>query len=61
MSAEQEEALDAITRGIINKIAHGPISEMRRQAGQAPAAGEEPQEGELVSAVRRIFRLRDRP
>jgi glutamyl-tRNA reductase len=60
LTAEQEEALDAITRGIVNKIAHGPISEMRRQAGQAPAAGEEPQEAELVSAVRRIFRLRDR-
>jgi glutamyl-tRNA reductase len=60
LSAEQEEALDAITRGIVNKIAHGPISEMRRQAGQASAAGGEPQEAELVSAVRRIFRLRDR-
>jgi glutamyl-tRNA reductase len=60
LTAEQEEALDAITRGIVNKIAHGPISEMRRQAGQASAAGEEPQEAELVSAVRRIFRLRDR-
>jgi glutamyl-tRNA reductase len=60
LTAEQEEALDAITRGIVNKIAHGPISEMRRQAGQASTAGEEPQEAELVSAVRRIFRLRDR-
>ncbi|HMF75390.1 MAG TPA: glutamyl-tRNA reductase [Bryobacteraceae bacterium] len=58
LTLEQEEALDAITRGIVNKIAHGPISEMRRQAGQI--AGEEPQEAELVSVVRRMFRLRDR-
>ena len=29
---EQEEALEAFTRGIINKIAHGPITELRRQA-----------------------------
>jgi glutamyl-tRNA reductase len=61
LTEEQEEALDAITRGIVNKIAHGPISEMRRQAGQSSPAGEEAQEAELVSAVRRIFRLRDRP
>jgi glutamyl-tRNA reductase len=58
LTVEQEEAFDAITRGIVNKIAHGPISEMRRQAGQT--VGEEPQEAELVNAVRRIFRLRDR-
>jgi glutamyl-tRNA reductase len=57
LTAEQEEALDALTRGIVNKIAHGPISEMRRQAGQAATPGEEPQEAELVSAVRRMFRL----
>jgi glutamyl-tRNA reductase len=57
LSAEQEEALDAITRGIVNKIAHGPISEMRRQANEQPA-GEAPRtDAELVSAVRRMFRL----
>jgi glutamyl-tRNA reductase len=58
LTVEQEEALDAITRGIVNKIAHGPISEMRRQAGQV--VGEEPREAELVSVVRRMFRLGDR-
>jgi glutamyl-tRNA reductase len=57
LTVEQEEALDALTRGIVNKIAHGPISEMRRQAGQVSTPGEEPQEAELVSAVRRMFRL----
>jgi glutamyl-tRNA reductase len=55
LSTDQEEALDAITRGIVNKIAHGPISEMRRQASQPK---EELREAELVSAVKRIFRLR---
>ena len=55
LSIEQEEAVEALTRGIVNKIAHGPISEMRRQAGAAPSA--QTQEAELVAAVRRIFRL----
>ena len=32
LTPQQEEAIEAITRGIINKIAHGPISELRRQA-----------------------------
>ena len=59
LTREQEEALEAITRGIVNKVAHGPISEMRRHAAEQKA-GEEAREGELVSAVRRIFRLRDR-
>ncbi len=56
LTAEQEEALEALTRGIINKIAHGPISEMRRQA--AAETPEQTQDAELVAAVRRIFRLR---
>ena len=54
LSVEQEEVIEALTRRIVNKIAHGPISEMRRQAGVAADA---PKEGELVTAVRRIFRL----
>ncbi len=57
LTLEQEETLDALTRGIVNKIAHGPISEMRRQAA-AQEAGEEAREAEFVRAVRRMFRLR---
>ncbi len=53
LTGEQEEAIEAITRGIVNKIAHGPISEMRRQAAGSS-------DGEFVSVVRRLFRLRDR-
>ncbi len=60
LTREQEEAIEALTRGIINKVAHGPISEMRRQAAVERAAGDAPQEAELVSAVRRMFRLGDR-
>jgi glutamyl-tRNA reductase len=58
LNVEQEAALEAMTRGIINKIAHGPISEMRRQAASEQTGVE--REAELVTAVRRIFRLRDR-
>src|SRR5579871_5479028 len=32
LTPQQEEAVQAITRGIVNKIAHGPITELRRQA-----------------------------
>jgi len=60
LSRDQEDAIDSITRGIVNKIAHGPISEMRRQAAIERAEGGTPQEAELVSAVRRMFRLGDR-
>ncbi|MBV9305815.1 MAG: glutamyl-tRNA reductase [Acidobacteriaceae bacterium] len=59
LTPEQEEAVEGLTRGIINKIAHGPISEMRRHA--AAQGTEDAPQGELISAVRRMFRLRDRP
>ena len=57
---DQTELLETITRSIINKVAHGPISEMRKHAASLPDGHEEPSEGELVSAVRRMFRLGDR-
>jgi glutamyl-tRNA reductase len=60
LTIEQEQVIEAMTRGLINKIAHGPISELRRQAAEQGTA-EDPREGDLVmSAVRRMFRLRDR-
>ncbi len=59
LTQEQEDVLEAMTRGIINKVAHGPISEMRRQAAAERAQDGKPQEAELVSAVRRIFKLGD--
>ncbi len=62
LTVEQERALEALTRGIVNKIAHGPISEIRHAAAEAGPAesSEAARHGELVSAVRRIFHLRDR-
>jgi glutamyl-tRNA reductase len=56
LTAEQERAVEALTRGIINKIAHGPIAEMRRQASE-PAAQEGSGSELVMSAVRRMFRL----
>jgi glutamyl-tRNA reductase len=50
LTPQQEEALDAITRGIINKIAHGPITELRKQAGDAAGA-------HVLSVIRKLFRL----
>jgi glutamyl-tRNA reductase len=52
LTKEQEVAIEQITRGIINKIAHGPISELRRNAAQADGV-------HVISTIRRIFRLGD--
>jgi glutamyl-tRNA reductase len=51
-SEEQEQALEALTRGIINKIAHGPISELRNHAGR-------PEGVHVVAAIRKAFHLQD--
>jgi glutamyl-tRNA reductase len=49
-TAEQIEAVEAMTRAMLNKIAHAPISELRKQANEP--------EGEIVvEAVRKVFRL----
>lgn len=50
LTMQQEQALEALTRGIVNKIAHGPISELRRHAGSLNGAPE-------IDAIRRAFRL----
>jgi len=59
LTREQEETLEALTRGIVNKIAHRPISEIKRLAGKSGSTEDrnEPVEGELITVVRRIFRL----
>lgn len=59
LTDEQEKAVEALTRAIVNKIAHGPISEMRREAAEQ-VDPETPREAELASVVRRMFRLRER-
>jgi glutamyl-tRNA reductase len=50
LTPQQEEAIEALTRGIINKIAHGPISELRKQAA-------EPDGPHFANVIRRVFRL----
>jgi glutamyl-tRNA reductase len=50
LTPQQEEALETLTRGIVNKVAHGPISELRRSAGQ-------PEGLHLVDLIHRVFRL----
>jgi glutamyl-tRNA reductase len=62
LTLEQERALEALTRAIVNKIAHGPISEIRREAAAeiTEESGEVARESEVLAAVRRIFRLHDR-
>jgi glutamyl-tRNA reductase len=52
LTPQQEEALESLTRGLVAKIAHGPISELRRQAGQ-------PEGLHIIDAIRRVFRLGD--
>ena len=53
LTQQQEDALEALTRGIINKIAHGPIAELRKNAGSDTGLT-------ITEAVRRIFRLQDK-
>ncbi|HEV3331891.1 MAG TPA: glutamyl-tRNA reductase [Bryobacteraceae bacterium] len=52
LTPEMEQALEAATRGMINKIAHGPISELRNQAGQPDAA-------HVIAVVKKVFHLQD--
>jgi glutamyl-tRNA reductase len=50
VTREQEEAWEMLTRGIINKVAHGPISELRLQAGRPDGAP-------VIAAIRKAFHL----
>lgn len=52
LTPEQEQALEALTKSIINKVAHGPISELRRHAS-------EPDGHHFISTIRKVFRLGD--
>ena len=50
LTPQQQEAIEAMTRGIINKIAHEPIAEMRRKAN-------DPEGIHLIQTIRKLFRL----
>ena len=53
LSPEQELAVEALTRGIINKIMHTPITTLK-------TAAKEPESTTVIELVRRIFNLRDK-
>ena len=50
MNPQQEQALEIYTRSLLNKIAHGPITELRRAAAT-------PQGEYTIALIRRLFRL----
>lgn len=47
LTPQQEQAIEQLTRGIVNKIAHGPIAALRRNAGDTS----------VIERIRNIFRL----
>ncbi len=51
LTAQQEEAVDALTRSIVNKIAHLPITELRRHAAS-------PEGTHVIAAIRKVFHLK---
>ena len=52
LTPRQEEAIEALTKGMVNKIVHSPISHMKNLAQQ-------PDGLKVVETVRRIFNLKD--
>ena len=56
MPPEQQQQvaahIEAMTKSIVNKIAHGPISELRRHAGN-------PDGSHVIDAIRKVFHLQD--
>ena len=52
LSPEQRNGVDALTRGILNKILHRPITELKGEAGN-------PEQGALVNLTRNIFGLEE--
>jgi glutamyl-tRNA reductase len=53
LTPEQEMAVEALSRGIINKIMHTPITTLKS------AARESSETTTIVDIVRRLFNLRD--
>jgi glutamyl-tRNA reductase len=53
MTPEQEMAIETLTRGIVNKIMHTPITTLK-------SAAREPHATTVVEVVRRLFNLRDK-
>jgi len=54
LSPEQEEAVEALSRGIVNKILHTPITRLK-------SAAADPEITTLLDSFRRIFNLQQQP
>jgi glutamyl-tRNA reductase len=52
LTADQEMAVEALTRGIVNKIMHTPISTLK-------TAARDPESTTVIDLVRRLFNLQD--
>lgn len=52
LTPQQEDAIQAYTRGLLNKIAHGPMVELRHAAAR-------PEGDRVIRLVRRMFRLEE--
>jgi len=52
LTAEQEEALETLTQGLVNKILHTPFTELKQAASR-------PDRREFVDVVRTIFHLEE--
>jgi glutamyl-tRNA reductase len=53
LTPEQEMAVEALTRGIINKVMHTPITTLKSAAREAEATT-------VIDVVRRLFNLREK-
>jgi glutamyl-tRNA reductase len=53
LTPEQEIAIEALTRGIINKVMHTPITTLKTAAKESEATT-------VVDVVRRLFNLHDK-
>jgi glutamyl-tRNA reductase len=54
MTTDQELAVEALTRGIVNKIMHTPISTLK-------TAARDPESTTVIELVRRLFNLHENP
>ena len=52
LSAAQREAVEALTKGMMNKVLHSPIHHLK-------TAAQQPEGLKMVETIRRIFNLKD--
>ena len=54
LTPEQEQAIETLTRGIVNKIAHTPITQLKTLASH-------PDGLHFIDVIRRVFNLKENP